>query len=435
MRKGTDPSDWKVVPLAAEHTVVHESPDPQSVYLENPSIVALPGGRIVAAFDQSGVGVRKLSGAKGRREHSKHWLQGRIYASADKGATWSFKQVFPFCSACLFRDGQRLYLLGHKGNLQIMRSDDGGETWGKPVDLTSKDGTGSCFVEGPVNALLHDGYVYLVAMKYAGPGEKMSNPALRAACILRGRLGLNLASKKSWTMAESGKPFNELVPQEGLGGFGIPFFTPPSSGRRKDVGGGRWVGNVGWSGAQCVAIPDPQHYLSDADGLPIYVVASAEAHRSNMAVLARVVDAEKDVSVELVKTPAGTDMAFLPMPGGNMRFSVLYDDETGLYWLLSNQVTDSMTDAHKLGRGRRGLPCEQWTRLALHFSRNMIDWCFAGYVAGSEAEKESRRSAVMAVRGKDLCIVCCAGDERCKDSHHANLIAFHSVTDFRELVY
>ena len=42
-----------------------------------------------------------------------------------------------------------------------------------------------------------------------------------------------------------------------------------------------------------------------------------------------------------------------------MGFDVLYDDASKLYWLVSNQMTDSMTRADKLPSDRRGLPCEE----------------------------------------------------------------------------
>lgn len=40
----------------------------------------------------------------------------------------------------------------------------------------------------------------------------------------------------------------------------------------------------------------------------------------------------------------------------------------------------------------------------LHFSKNMIDWCFAGLVATGEGQKEARRYAAMDFDGNDLVI-------------------------------
>ena len=63
-----------------------------------------------------------------------------------------------------------------------------------------------------------------------------------------------------------------------------------------------------------------------------------------------------------------------------MKFHLLYDEVSRLYWLLSTQATDSMRRAERLPADRFGLPDNERQRLQLHFSRNMIDWNFAGLV-------------------------------------------------------
>jgi photosystem II stability/assembly factor-like uncharacterized protein len=40
---------------------------------------------------------------------------------------------FPFMHARPFAAGESLYVLGHAGDLMIIRSDDGGETWSPPA--------------------------------------------------------------------------------------------------------------------------------------------------------------------------------------------------------------------------------------------------------------------------------------------------------------
>ena len=80
-----------------------------------------------------------------------------------------------------------------------------------------------------------------------------------------------------------------------------------------------------------------------------------------------------------------------------MKFHVLYDEVTGLYWLLSTQSTDSMTRAEKLPKDRYNLPNNERQRLQLHFSKNMIDWCFACMVAKGNTQKQARHYASMAI--------------------------------------
>jgi hypothetical protein len=73
--------------------------------------------------------------------------------------------------------------------------------------------------------------------------------------------------------------------------------------------------------------------------------------------------------------------------------------------------------------------------MVLHFSKNMVDWCFAGLVAVGPGDKGSRHYASMDIDGDDLVILARSGDETAKSAHNGNLITFHRVKNFRELVY
>jgi hypothetical protein len=118
-----------------------------------------------------------------------------------------------------------------------------------------------------------------------------------------------------------------------------------------------------------------------------------------------------------------------------MKFHILYDKKTARYWLLSTQATDSMTRADRLPSGRYNLPNNERRRLQLHFSTNMVDWCFAGLVAVGPADHASRHYASMVVDGTDLHVLSRSGDERAHDAHNGNLITFHTIPNFRSLVY
>jgi len=84
---------------------------------------------------------------------------------------------------------------------------------------------------------------------------------------------------------------------------------------------------------------------------------------------------------------------------------------------------------------RYNLPNNERRRLQLHFSKNMVDWCFAGLVAVGPVEQGSRHYASMIAAGEDLLVVSRSGDERAHDAHNGNLITFHRVKNFRKLVY
>jgi hypothetical protein len=118
-----------------------------------------------------------------------------------------------------------------------------------------------------------------------------------------------------------------------------------------------------------------------------------------------------------------------------MKFHILYDDETSLFWLLSTQATDSMTRAECLPPDRYNLPNNERRRLTLHFSKNCIDWCFAGLVAVGPCEKCSRHYASMVFDKDDIVVLSRSGDECASNPHDGNLITLHRVPDFRALVY
>jgi len=423
VRSGLPADEWKIVPLADEAATVFSVPESAKVYLGSPTITCLPGGRIVVAVDQAGPGVAKLPGGKGQLYHSHHWVQGKIFVSQDKGQTWTQRGEFPFCNACLFRDGESLYLLGHRGTIEIMKSSDGGQTWGKTGELTTRDAVGSNYVQGPANVLHAGGFIYAPFMRGTKPGQRRSSSSTRAVDILRTPEGSVLTSRKSWTTLPDGPTFSDLVPVDEFDYFGVPFYGRPLSPKGKKEHTPR---RLGWGDVHLLRIDDPQHIWSDSDGKSFHLLARAAAYRGNIAALAKVTGAGTGkLSIAPETTPAGVKQAFLSLPGGNLRFHAIFDDISGLFWLLSSQVTDSMRRSDR-GQGRmRGLPCDERHRLQLHFSKNLVDWCFAGFVSIGSDRSDARNDAQMAVRGDDLCVAICSGAT----------VLCGVIPAFRDLVY
>jgi hypothetical protein len=56
-------------------------------------------------------------------------------------------------------------------------------------------------------------------------------------------------------------------------------------------------------------------------------------------------------------------------------------------------------------------------------------------VAIGKETKQSRHYASMVIDRDDLQIVSRSGDENARDPHNGNLITFHTIKDFRKLVY
>jgi len=193
---------------------------------------------------------------------------------------------------------------------------------------------------------------------------------------------------------------------------------------------------IGWLETNIVKISDPGHYWYDESGKTFHLFARAHTGGTGYCAMLKAVE-QPDGSIKtmLETAPSGKKYLFLPMPGGQMRFHMLYDEETKLYWLLSSQATDSMTRAALLGPDRYNLPNNERHRLQLHFSTNCVDWCFAGIVAIGETPRCSRHYASMIIDGEDLLVASRSGDTRAKSAHNGNFISVHRIENFRGLVY
>lgn len=114
------------------------------------------------------------------------------------------------------------------------------------------------------------------------------------------------------------------------------------------------------------------------------------------------------------------EVFFTHIPGGDLKFHVLYDEKSGLYWLLHSQIDGRMN---------------QRRRLALSYSPDLIRWTFAGLVAVAPADNAARHYATMIIDGDDICVVSRSGDELARTPHDGNIVTFHRVKDFRKLIY
>jgi hypothetical protein len=118
-----------------------------------------------------------------------------------------------------------------------------------------------------------------------------------------------------------------------------------------------------------------------------------------------------------------------------MKFHVVQDPHTGLYWQVSTVATRSMTRADRLPADRYNLPNNERRLLQLQLSENLVDWRFAGLVAAGATERESRHYASMVIDGDDLLVVSRSGDASAATPHNVNLITSHRIRGFRALAW
>jgi len=144
-------------PLANDFVTLYESPNPKRIFSYSPGITRLDSGRLVATIDLGGPGVSKLDGVKFERGKKDDW-QGRVYTSDDGGQSWTLRKKYPFMHARPFVAGDAVYVLGQADDLTIIRSEDNGETWSEPTQLTE----GQHWHQAPSNVHYAHGKVYLV---------------------------------------------------------------------------------------------------------------------------------------------------------------------------------------------------------------------------------------------------------------------------------
>ena len=413
--------------LANEYVTVYESPDPERVYAYTPGIIRLHSGRLVATMDQGGPGVRDLPGVKGWRGEGRHAWQGRVYTSDDRGATWTQRALFPFMHARPFAAGGSVCVLGHDGDLAVIRSDDDGETWSEPAHLTEDQN----WHQSACNVHYCRNRVYLVMERITRDIGTWPVSVL-APVLMSGDVDADLTRRENWTFA-SELTFEHLTQEAPW--LGAPFWPlgPTVTG---GPGGTRSMAPIGWLETNVVQFTDPDHVWADPDGRTFHLWMRAHTGATNLACIAKVVERADGSMITVTETsPAGVPMLYVPCPGGQMRFHILHDPDTGLYWLLSSLSTDSMTRPHRLPPTRYGLPNNERHLLALHYSRNCIDWCMAGLVARGDTPQQARHYASMCIDGDVLHVLSRSGDHRAHSAHDGNLITLHTVRGFRSLVY
>lgn len=421
-------------PLAQDHVVLYASPDPANLFAYSPGLCVGPDGNLVATIDLGGPGAKQLEEPIFHRElngRPSKW-QGRVLRSTDGGETWAEKTRFPFMHARPFVAGDSVYVLGQADDLTIIRSDDGGRTWTEPVALT----TGQNWHQAPANVHYANGCVYLVMEQRVSHDVDAWYVAEIAPVLMRAKVDDDLTLRESWTFADT-PSFREIVDPERIDYMGIPFF-PTEPTRAVKVAPGRYMSPLGWLETNVVQFRDVDHVWADPTGRTFHLWMRAHTGSTGYAAMAKVVEAgpeagEGAMRMLLETVPSGEEIVFVPMPGGQMKFHISYDEDEGLFWLLSTQSTDSMTRPDRLPADRYGLPDNERRRLQLHYSRNMVDWIYAGIVATGEVEQASRHYASMVIADDDLLVLSRSGDTQAKHPHDVNLITLHRIENFREL--
>jgi hypothetical protein len=319
-------------------------------------------------------------------------------------------------------------VIGGREDLFISRSEDG-TTWSDLVALR----TGRSWYSFPGPPLRGGGRIYLEKECRTG-SEKGGFPVwMLAPVVLSARLDADLTRAESWTYSNA-LGFQQVLERYGKPNLlGVPFH--PARGKKGGLGE-QPIKGFGWGEGNLVQIHDPSHVWHDPSGRTFHIFLRAETGRSGLGALAKAVEsADGRITVDLERAPSGEPILFVPLPGGQGAFNILYDSKTRLYLLISSQSTDSMRKVETLAPWHYGLPANERKRIALYFSRNCMDWCFAGLLADAGREKRSYFHGSTLIDGEDLILLMRVADENAVNCHNSNLITFHRVRKFRRLLY
>jgi len=389
--------------IIASEKVILESPNPDSIFLYSPAIVEGFDGRLIVASDLGGPGTINLDGPRSDDPwDSPSGNQIRVMYSDNNGRSWKKSDArIPMMHEILFKAGDALYMIGHSGRLLITRSTDNGVTWSEPSVLEGehKWHQNNCAVNhynGKVSLV----YEQRLGLDMAWPGVGL--------VLMQADESKDLTKRGNWVFSELYDPRADLTAAQPAG---LPPFT--AQFEKGNPAPGILESNV-------VRVFDPSRPFYDPEQRSMVIMCRTASTFGDIGVMLKGIE-NPDGTLSIGKLQkSGGDIFYTYIPGANLKFYILYDECTKLYWLLHSQIT-GRTDERR--------------RLALSFSPDLMRWTFAGLVAVGPSENGSRHYASMVEKDGNLYIVSRSGDERSKNSHDTNLMTFHVVKNFRNLVY
>ena len=323
--------------------------------------------------------------------------EGQVACSDDDGKTWQIVFTDEIRSGRIFQVGDKVYLMGEdsaNSNLVIYVSSDDGSTWsGKNVLDTRK------WTSAPSAVLEQNGCVYMTmeVQSAKAVANGYSGNAALSPVLLKASVDSDLTKKESWTFS-SELAYADIFKNGAVDA--VNFVDVPNSyGDMK---------SVGWAAGNVFQVYDYTSHWYDASMKTFYIYLHGSEGMQGYALLLKVTEnARGELTPSMMTAPrSNKNLLFVPMAGGNDRFSIVYDSETKMYWQASSY----------LNRGER---------IALYFSRNGYDWGFAGFAA--ENKDGGCKSPSITVQGNDLLVAAQWGTE--------GQILFFRVKDHARLIY
>jgi hypothetical protein len=384
------PERLQVAPLAQDYTVVYHNRD-REFYVEGCGLVRLDDASLVAV-------VPVVPRAEWSRQRRAAQSRTHIVRSSDGGRSWQAVTELPYYSAVPWVHQGALYLFANKGGTQfrnddllLLRSGDGGKNWSPPVTLFQGH-----FWNCHTSMVQRPDRLYWAI-------DDLALGSMRGPRLVAGDLTGDPTDPRAWRISAP-----------------VPFPGVPD------------------------ALANPQYadlssqYLEpnviEVQGR-LRVLATVKPKHQSTAGLCAVLDARDDgKSLDLKFSQ------FHPMPGGQLKFCVLRDDVSRLFWATANLVVDDQgtfdwwqagrTRGNFTGNGRIG--GNDRRLLMLLYSLDGLNWFQAGCVARAGKISQSFMYARPVIDGDDLAIISRSSIDA-PNQHDADYATFHRVRDFRRL--
>ena len=383
-------NDVGAAALAQDYTVVFHNPDPE-YYVEGPGLARLADGSLVAVVP---VVPRHQWTVERRVEHS----LTHILHSGDGGLTWQPRSQLPYYSAVPWTDGGTLYLFAMKGgkefrneDLLLLSSGDGGLTWSAPVTLFK-----GAFWNCHTGMVIRDRRLYWAV-------DDLSLGNKRGPLAVIGDLSKDPMDPAAWRRSNA-------VPYPGVPSeLGSPRFNK---------GGGQYL--------------EPN--VIDVHGR-IRLLMTVKPWGQTTSGICAVLDLDDGGE----KEPVLRFTQFHPFPGGQVKFCVIRDEKSRMFWSTANLVVDSQGEFPWWEQGKKqgvysygSYGGNDRRFLMLQYSLDGLNWFPAGCVAQAGKVSQSFMYARPVIDGEDLVIIA-RSSVNAPNQHDADFATFHRVRDFRRL--
>jgi hypothetical protein len=360
----------------APGVVISHNPSYTKVYLASPSICVLPNGDYLVAYEDAGTGTTEFpSGTT--------W----IYSSSDKGAAWQRISSIPTRQTWsnIFQIDGVVYIMGVQGPIGsciIRKSLDNGKTWTEPVDGNTGLLIAGEYHTAPVPMVIHNGRIWR-AMEAKNPNNN-TWPKMYNAMMMSAPVGSDLLKSSNWTKSNQ-LSYNSNYLNGNFGGWLEGNAVVDKNGKVKDI--------------LRVEVPD---------GVGEY---------------AAIVDISDDGKTANFNPATG----FVEMPGGAKKFTIRYDEISGRYWTLVNEVLPEFADLN---------PGIVRNVLSLCSSEDLNLWEIHERVLQHEdIYKHGFQYADWVFDGDDIIFVSRTSYDDAyggaSNHHDANYITFHRIENFR----